>query len=47
MLINVGFYIKGWVLCELSDFDYMSYLYDIKLREGFIYIGIEVIKVIL
>jgi len=37
---------EGKFTCELSDSDHMKHPEDLKKREGFLYIGTEVIKLL-
>ena len=43
--VKIGPLIKDKFICELSDSDHMRHSKDLKEREGFRYIGTEVIHI--
>ena len=43
--VNIGPPIKDKFTCELSDSDHIRHPKDVKLREGFMYVGPEVIYI--
>ena len=43
--VNIGPPIKDKFFCELSDSDHIRHPKDVKRREGFMYIGPEVIYI--
>ena len=45
MSVNIGPPIKDKFTCELSDSDHIRHPKDVKLREGFMYVGPEVIYI--
>ena len=44
--VNIGPPTEENHICELSDSDHVKHPADIKTREGFLYIGTEVIKLL-
>ena len=44
--VNIGPPTDEKFTCELSDSDYMKHPEDLKKREGFLFIGTEVIKLL-
>ena len=42
--VNIGPPTDEKFICELSDSDHINHPEDLKKREGFLYIGTEVIK---
>ena len=45
--VNIGPPTDEKFICELSDSDHMKHAEDLKKREGFLYIGTEVIELLL
>jgi len=44
--VNIGPPTDEKLICELSDSDHTKHPEDLKKREGFLYIGTEVIKLL-